>query len=699
MERSKRIGYIIILMAFILTYFALAGISFAKAYKTEYENVLEVVIDITGEKNLKSKANEIRILKLECGQELVNLEDLSGYMDGNIVYQDGMLLARTGKIVISIRSVEGISVLFLKHAWSGIVRVRIDQLGIDEEIDCYSPTDNTVSWSYNWDSRKMWKSAFEMKSLKAPEYIILFVLIFAINMVCLVGIKRFYVMILEEKLRAVNIAEMMISSFIIGLLSLYVLCKIFGGGVMFFAIVPVFVFIVRNRRNLEGKIYYLYAILFGVFSIFVIFLLPPGHVPDEYSHFIKVYEASVVGDSHTTLREGEEFRGKVFIYLPEAIRKMEGQFMVDNSSYNVKYDLDNYFKLYYRGINNKKIDEEYFWFGNTANLNSAAYIMDIPLQRIMNFLSLPASICIQIIRCFHALVYALVGYILLKKLTNYRRIFFVIMLLPIVVQQSVGINQDWLTNLTAFVFVGAVLMIKEKEKFTLRDFIFLCSLSFLLGNLKAGYFAVCFFVFILPRGQFGSRKTEWVCKVGILAPCILLTAGVYFNAAGTIVSEGELPFYSIGFILNHPFRTMNIYLDTFEKYGIYSITNGLISGFGWYTHYAGDFLVSLMGTAEIILLLSSNEKGSKTEAGLGIINYIIIVLFVFTSMFLSWTTVDSSIVCGLQPRYFIVALLCLSIGIQNKKLRLELKYKNIFYAGYSFACLSLCIFTLMGFYS
>lgn len=154
MERSKRIGYIIILMAFILTYFALAGISFAKAYKTEYENVLEVVIDITGEKNLKSKANEIRILKLECGQELVNLEDLSGYMDGNIVYQDGMLLARTGKIVISIRSVEGISVLFLKHAWSGIVRVRIDQLGIDEEIDCYSPTDNTVSWSYNWDSRR-----------------------------------------------------------------------------------------------------------------------------------------------------------------------------------------------------------------------------------------------------------------------------------------------------------------------------------------------------------------------------------------------------------------------------------------------------------------------------------------------------------------------------------------------------------------
>ena len=48
MERSKRIGYIIILMAFILTYFALAGISFAKAYKTEYENVLEVVIDISG---------------------------------------------------------------------------------------------------------------------------------------------------------------------------------------------------------------------------------------------------------------------------------------------------------------------------------------------------------------------------------------------------------------------------------------------------------------------------------------------------------------------------------------------------------------------------------------------------------------------------------------------------------------------------
>ena len=84
---------------------------------------------------------------------------------------------------------------------------------------------------------------------------------------------------------------------------------------------------------------------------------------------------------------------------------------------------------------------------------------------------------------------------------------------------------------------------------------------------------------------------------------------------------------------------------------------------------------------------------------MGIINYIIIVLFVFTSMFLAWTTVDSSIVCGLQPRYFIVALLCLSIGIQNKKLRLELKYKNIFYAGYSFACLSLCIFTLMGFYS
>ena len=94
---------------------------------------------------------------------------------------------------------------------------------------------------------------------------------------------------------------------------------------------------------------------------FVIFLLPPGHVPDEYSHFIKVYEASVVGDSHTTLREGEEFRGKVFIYLPEAIRKMESQFMVDNSSFNVKYDLDNYFKLY--------LPRQIFYTAHTGTVN------------------------------------------------------------------------------------------------------------------------------------------------------------------------------------------------------------------------------------------------------------------------------------------------------------------------------------------
>lgn len=691
--KTKQGIVIIIVFSFVLTYISLIGISFSSAYKKTNNNEIIIEIEVTGEKNESALGSEMRVLDINIGGQQFNLEDFSE-ITSNAIYENGMLVVRHNKITIPSTELNKVKILFLKHPWSGIINVKIEALGINETIDLYSAFDDTIEFDYEWNSNELWKLSFKLNALDYRDIIFFGIIIFSIFCICLITITVFFKRILEDRLTLIHIVGMSISSFVICMLSLYVICKVTKIGGVLLILLGIFSFILFNSKYLENKIHYLYVIIYIGFATLMLFLLPPGHVPDEYAHYVKVYETSVMGDSHTILLEGKEGG---YIYLPKAIEQLNNIFWANSSNYNVTYNMENYF--YYEKLDFNDISENVFWFGNTENLNPTAYLVDILIQIIMNLVKMPPIVCIQIIRGIHALLYAIVGYLIIKNIPSYKRIFLIVFLLPIMVQQSFGINQDWMTNLVAFSIIAIlVIVIEKEEKFERKYFLLLVILSFLLGNLKAGYFAVLFLIFAIPDNKFDNKKQKWIYIIGILLPCVLFTVITYITAAKTVVSNGILPYYEISFILQHPVKTMEIYINTFMESSFHLFINGLISGFGWYTHYAKNFLVSIAGVIFIILIFASNERVNKKFQIISGIAFGIICIFVFTSLFLGWTQIGSLMISGLQPRYFIIAMLCLAIAIQNKYLRFSVKYKNIFYALSSFFILCVGIFTIFEFY-
>lgn len=671
---------IFLLPILIFGYAATANFSIISEYQN-YKNLSkEYVIEVSGGKNNESLGTEVRILDIQINNVSMDLEQYS-VEAGDFQYVDGMLLGYDGSLTLQLQATDTVLIRFLKHRWSGIVNIT-DTEGNFSSQDLYSENDDVSEFLYEFDNSVIWNKykTFNFENIEFfQKYIIIsfgiYVLVLAIHksfQKILIKSNWYFILIYSICLMILLISVLFSSLKIYG----YILCIIFF-------LITVFIagYTIINRSKELNKIF---AIIYPFFAAFIILLLPPGHVPDEYAHFIKAYEASVIGDSHTALREGFEFEGEVYIYLPNAILNINNDYMLNVSQYDVSYNIDQYYLSLSERVYQDDISEDLFWFGNTASLNKTAYILDIIVCFILNLFHMPAIMYFLIIRSVHMIVTACIGSWLIKKVPIYKHIFFLIMLLPITVQQSIGINQDWLTNLVCFVCIAVIVYeihVLDNIKFT--TIILLIILSGILGGLKIGYFPCLLLVLLISKSKFKTHKIDLISKAAIILPCLSISIIQYFSAASSVQSNGELPYYSIEYIFLHPIETVIIYLRTLFQDGDYLLSRGLISGFGWYTQYGENFFIFIASVVSIGLLLSENKEVIRINRIkfkiLTLLAFSIISILVFTSMFLGWTMVNYNTIQGLQPRYFIVPLLLLYLGMQNKKMVLiSVKYELVY---------------------
>lgn len=690
---------VILLISFIFGYFSLTNINLIKKYSELKEEKIDIKISITGKKNNLSKGYETRILEVIINGEKISLEKFLKDSD-TFVLSDGMILGYSGELIITVPKNVEVSIRFLKHPWSGIIEIT-DKLPNKEKIDLYSKNDEVYDYEYKLDSQIIWNECKKISNIIQKDNIFTYIICVSIMFIAFLNILIFLKKLKLKRLRIWNIISFSFSIFLILIFTIYVILKLIGIIIFPVLLIGILGFILYYRKIFEENIHYAFAFIYPLMACFFLFLLPPGHIPDEYSHFVKAYEASLIGDSHTTLKKGFEQQGEVYIYLPKAIENLSNQWMNNLAIYNVSYNIDNYFISYSEKVNPNDLATEYYWFGNTKGLNIVCYLPAIIISFILNFFHVPAIFYFHLIRFIHLLLVVLGGYFLLKKVPFYKRIFMVIMLLPMTIQQNIGINQDWLTNLVCFLF--AALLIKEiyeDKQIEIKDLIFLMILGIIVANVKLGYFGISFLAVLIPRKRFKNQKSQIICKICIIVPCIVFTVLQYLNAISTVSSDGNLPYYSIDFIFLHPIKTIQIYWNTLMEYGGYHFNSGLVSGFGWYTHYSKNLTVVFMSIL-VLLLMFGNQETIKIKRSFRIItfgSFVVISAFIYTSLFLGWTTINGSTIMGLQPRYFIIPLLMLILSCQNSIISLKIKKMNTFYIISMIFILMIGVYTLTGFY-
>ena len=189
-------------------------------------------------------------------------------------------------------------------------------------------------------------------------------------------------------------------------------------------------------------------------------------------------------------------------------------------------------------------------------------------------------------------------------------------------------------------------------------------------------------LFILPKEKFSTKKIKNIITIGTFAFAVFLNilwlifASRFLNESNPGVNSGKQVMY----ILTHPisyflilFRTIHIYNQTF----ILSLCG---EGLGHYNAQASVLFVFPCLVIFALLFFVNDDKERKEfdikTKILFLIVFISIILLIYTSLYVAWTSYKRPVILGVQSRYFLPVILLMGVILDNKKIVLNSKFEN-----------------------
>lgn len=476
------------------------------------------------------------------------------------------------------------------------------------------------------------------------------------------------------------------------------------------------IYILKDQK--EYFVQYVFLIFASTIGCLMLLLIPPTHILDEYAHFTKAYEiSSLGGDSHVQSNPNFPVAGKTFIALPESMRSIENIYYTNIWNTEFRVCAKDYLAQYAIPLNENELKSDLLWYGNTYRQPILAYMPSAGVLFLLRLLNASPLMMFHMGRLINLFIWILIGYYSISIIPRFKRTFLLVMLLPISLQQSFGFNIDWLTNALSFLLVALVFRMayatRTASTLGWKDAVKLLLAGISLSLCKFGYFPIVFLVFIIPAERFRSKKNELAFKWA-LAMFICMFSALQFMSTeivsayrpGTLaqfVANDSLN-YSVSYVVSHPFATVRVYLNTFLSICTDVYHEGLLTGFGWMLKYPNEIIQTALGALYLVFILSSQEDdgyvSSKKEKVVHFLVVAVISALVFTSMFLLYTPRESSVIYGIQPRYFIPIMASLYIMIQNKKIKAHFANPDAAFASLIFFALGIGIWTIaFGYYS
>lgn len=520
--------------------------------------------------------------------------------------------------------------------------------------------------------------------------LLFFIISYIFIYLCIVQINKFLIKMNNNSIKSKDILIFFIANFIIFLSNIYLLLSIFKSFILIFIIAYLIYLIYRIKDVLKDNLVYTYIILSTIIGISFLFLIPPLNVPDEPAHFVKSY----------TLLDKKSINDNGYAKINKDLYNFITDYKYTCMDYKVKYNGRNYLNALFKTDDSESNSYTY----NYTNTKKASILPYLPsaLMIMLGKSFLPSLFLLIFSRAINLVLSIIICYHALKIAPYFKKIFFVIMLLPTFIQQSAGINMDWLTNSVSLLIISYIMkLIYINEKINFKDILYLLILGFILSFCKFGFFPIMFLILLIPNKKIeNTRLKPILIKILLILFVIIIS---YLNNTGMGGSTSlNSPYYTIKFAISHPLNTISVYLKTFINRFDTDIFKGQFDSFGVYTKWKNSLFVTLLIIMYSFIFLvrdDNNKKLTKKERIVYLAVSAILILIPYTAMFLCWTFLGESTINGLQPRYFLVAELLLFIGISSNLFDIRVKNKNKLYIGcilFDF-CISLATI-LIGFY-
>lgn len=419
----------------------------------------------------------------------------------------------------------------------------------------------------------------------------------------------------------------------------------------------VIIYIINNKKDVkEESLFLIMGILLGTLYLWV---WAPYSAPDEVRHFSTAYyysnillgEEAISDDGQVLMRE-EELK---FNNQEEFTRLSTYSLIVDN--------------LFEISDDNEMIESGETML-NVPWVPYAFQIMGITVGRICNLS------CVGVLflgRIFSFAFYLFVGWLSLRILPSYKKILFVILLFPGVIEIAMSYSYDNMLNCMSFLFFAYLMHLKyRKRNLELKDAIFISVIMCIAVSIKIIYIFLAILCVILVDDWKKIKKKIWLLFP--FASSFIMTLIQRITVINSFVSGEKaseaLNGWTIGLALEHPFKCIQLALSTVVVQAERWIKE-LVWAFPEYSNISfSDILPWLFIIILFVVTLDESEKTILTKKEK--ISVTVLLSCVFISMlgvFLlaELTYTNSIIIGGIQGRYFLPLLPWFMILVRTSK--------------------------------
>ncbi|MDD3192690.1 MAG: DUF2142 domain-containing protein [Oscillospiraceae bacterium] len=423
----------------------------------------------------------------------------------------------------------------------------------------------------------------------------------------------------------------------------------------------------RKKKPLEYA-FAMVALLLGLVSNIV---FPTFSIPDEPNHFNTAYHYSnmLLGQEGNT--------------VPPMVKRSEDIRVMSGFSTNpTKENYGNYFEPYDFFVDQEGQALE------SKDTTAVSYpfwgylpqIVGLALSRLLCLGTLPM---LFLSRLLSSCVYVGLTFLAIRKTPVGKLVFCIGGLLPMTLHLSASFSFDTMCIGLSFLLTAWLLQLIYQKKQVDRKDIWGCAiLTLLLAPCKLVYLVLIFMCVLIPWSKMGEKKKKWkICAVWSLLSVI--SAGLfYLQIIINTVQKGSQDMlasdngYSLTWILNHLGEAVGILIRTVvEKTNFY--VNSLVgSSLGWLDTSIHQYWVWIL---IVCLFLSVFPTEQEKEAIIPTVRQKIWILLVVSAgillailtMFVSWTSFGSTVVNGVQGRYFIPFLPLILLLFRGKGIVLQ----------------------------
>lgn len=281
-------------------------------------------------------------------------------------------------------------------------------------------------------------------------------------------------------------------------------------------------------------------------------------------------------------------------------------------------------------------------------------------------------------RIFNLLFFVFCVYISFKLLPCYKNFFACLCFFPIVMQQVSSYSYDcFIIGLTFVLFALLIKCICSSNKITTKDLVFIGLVYILVTPTKIVYAPIILLFLLIPSNKFKSIKQKLVSFLAFVSIALILVVCVQFRELIKVTSnefvnlQTRLPNYGAIWVVKNPIKALKIIINTIKLELVSYVFQAVGSRLSGLSLYLPHYLLYIFFTCIFVSLFTKDSEESidvnLRDRVFSFIGFTISFILILLSMLVSWTTVGSETIEGIQGRYFIPIIPFLAITLSTNK--------------------------------